>query len=120
MTRPNYIIWGEGDDYRLADTLILALEAKNSYGGCIYEPLGSVEARQVVKYATPDVDADLVSCRPVLKADRSTWELYQYAKSKEAEVARMEIAIRRWTAPTGVHRSCSCFLCEELRALVEP
>ena len=33
---------------------------------------------------------------------------------------QLEKTIRRWSAPTGVHRSCGCFLCEALRALVEP
>jgi len=38
----------------------------------------------------------------------------------QKEVARLELAIRRWSAPTGAHRDCTCRLCEELRAVLEP
>ena len=37
----------------------------------------------------------------------------------ESEVARLELAIRRWSAPTGAHRNCTCRLCEDLRAVLD-
>ena len=66
---------------------------------------------------------DISECPP--DCDMYSW-LKLLASAQEsavenlAEVARLERAIRRWSAPTGAHRDCTCRLCEELRAVLEP
>ena len=66
---------------------------------------------------------DISECPP--DCDMYSW-LKLLASAQEsavenlAKVARLERAIRRWSAPTGAHRDCTCRLCEDLRAVLEP
>jgi hypothetical protein len=65
--RPEYIIWGDHDDYQFVSTLAEALKAKSEYGGCIYEVLG---ARAI---QTLDLQAEVERLEESI---RFLWKIY--------------------------------------------